>query len=185
MDQAQHHFLDKHINQVIAIEGGYSNNHNDSGGKTRFGITERTARRYGYIGEIFELPRETAARIYRDSYWLPLNLDSVCRHSETIAAELFDSAVNVGTHRAAEWLQRCLNVLNSQQEFWHDLSIDGDIGPQTLSALGDLFERRGDTAAPVLLKMLNSLQGAFYIGLAERREKDEAFIFGWIKARVA
>jgi len=36
-----------------------------------------------------------------------------------------------------------------------------------------------------LYKMLNALQGAYYIELAERREKDEDFIYGWFKHRVS
>jgi hypothetical protein len=29
--------------------------------------------------------------------------------------------------------------------------------------------------------MINCLQGSFYIELCERREKDEKYIFGWMK----
>jgi hypothetical protein len=36
----------------------------------------------------------------------------------------------------------------------------------------------------VMLKTLNCLQGARYIELAEHRQKNEEFVFGWIRARV-
>jgi len=36
----------------------------------------------------------------------------------------------------------------------------------------------------VLCRALNCLQGAYYIELAERREKDERFVYGWLKNRV-
>jgi hypothetical protein len=32
--------------------------------------------------------------------------------------------------------------------------------------------------------MLNSLQGSSYVEIAERREKDEKWIYGWFKNRV-
>jgi len=31
---------------------------------------------------------------------------------------------------------------------------------------------------------LNCLQGAFYVELAEKREKDERFVYGWLLNRV-
>ena len=37
----------------------------------------------------------------------------------------------------------------------------------------------------VLVRALNSLQGAFYVELAEKRQKDEAFVYGWLLNRVA
>jgi Co/Zn/Cd efflux system component len=36
----------------------------------------------------------------------------------------------------------------------------------------------------VLVAALNALLGEFLIDLAERRPKDEAFLYGWLKARV-
>ncbi len=36
----------------------------------------------------------------------------------------------------------------------------------------------------VPLRALNALQGAFYVELAERRAKDEAFVYGWLLNRV-
>jgi hypothetical protein len=39
----------------------------------------------------------------------------------------------------------------------------------SLMAVNAFFRSRGDSGEVALLKMLNSLQGAFYIALAERR----------------
>jgi Putative secretion activating protein len=79
------------------------------------------------------------------------------------------------------FLQRALNVLNSKGKLYPDLEVDGAIGLVTVSALrGYLTERDEDT----LVKALNCLQGAYYVNLAERREKDETFVYGWFKNRV-
>ena len=43
---------------------------------------------------------------------------------------------------------------------------------------------RSQKGMDVLVVMLNALQGAFYVTLAERREKDERFVFGWFANRV-
>ena len=37
---------------IIFYEGGYSDDPDDPGGKTKYGITERVAREYGYLGSI-------------------------------------------------------------------------------------------------------------------------------------
>ena len=55
--------------KVIGIEGGYSDDPDDRGGKTKFGITEAVARAHGYRGEMRDLGLTTARKIYKSSYW--------------------------------------------------------------------------------------------------------------------
>jgi len=172
------------LNHVLGIEGGYVNDPRDSGGATRYGITEAVARSYGYHGSMKALPLETARHIYQLRYWNPIHGDTLAKYSEALAAEVFDSAVNVGVGRASQWLQRALNALNVQGTHWPDIAEDGQIGSATLRALDALSNRRGKQGLAVLVKMLNAIQGSFYISLAERRQKDEAFVFGWFLHRV-
>ena len=72
-------------------------------------------------------------------------------------------------------------MFNKQGNLYNDIIVDGDIGPGTLSALAAFLQFRDELT---LIKALNCLQGAFYIELAERREKDESFVYGWLRARV-
>lgn len=174
----------KIIDQIIEIEGGYVNDPKDSGGETKYGITKATAYAYGYAGSMKELPRELAFEIYSKKYWDRLNLSLIEAWSEEIAEELADTSVNMGPETATKFLQRSLNVLNMQGKIFNDLMVDGDLGVKTLSVLKIFLAHRDGHAEEVLLKMLNALQGAKYISLAERREKDEAFVFGWFKNRV-
>ena len=176
---------DRIINEIIQIEGGYSDDVADSGGKTKYGITETTARAYGYKGKMKDLPLWLAKEIYDKRYLRAIKFDSIAKMSELIAAELADTSVNMGPKVAAEFLQRSLNVLNRGGRDFADLRVDGDIGPKTLTALKAFLKKRGRSGERVLYKMLNALQGAFYVKLAERRSKDEKFVFGWFKNRVA
>jgi len=171
----------KIINDIIEREGGYIDDPSDSGGKTNFGITEAEARRSGYTGEMRLLPRSTAFDIYSVRYWDSVKGDQLSGLSKLIAAEVVDTGVNMGVYQAGTLLQRALNVFNNNGKLYADLTIDGNIGPATLRALNEYLAKRDEL---VLLKALNCLQGAFYIELAERREKDEKFVYGWIKARV-
>lgn len=174
----------KIIEEIIAKEGGYVDNQDDSGGKTNWGITSKVARAAGHKGPMRDMPRSVAEQIYIDKYWNALRLDDVEKLSPLITAELADTGVNMGTARAAEFLQRALNVFNQKTKIYDDLNVDGDIGSVTLSALKSYLDNRRRNGENVLFKALNCMQGAFYIELAEQREKDETFIFGWLLNRV-
>jgi lysozyme family protein len=177
--------FDESFGNVVGIEGRYSDNPADSGGPTMYGITLRVARANGYQGEMKLMPLSAAKAIYRTIYWDRLKLDMVSNIAGArVADELFDTGVNQGPVAAATYLQRSLNVLNQTAVLYADIPVDGDIGNLTIEALRSLFRRRGQEGATVLLRMLNALQGTSYIELAERRAKDEIFVYGWFKNRV-
>lgn len=172
------------IDRVIGVEGGYVNDPSDSGGETNWGITKEVALVNGYTGEMRDMPRDVAEGIYRKRYWHALNLDVVAERSPVVADKMFDIAVNLGTRRSGMFLQRWLNVNNNRGQYWPDLVVDGDVGNKTLGALKSYYTKRGDAATINLVKALNCLQGSFYVELAERREKDERFVWGWFNNRV-
>lgn len=176
--------IDEIISDIIAAEGGYSNNPNDSGGETMYGITARVARQAGYNGAMRDLSIQKARQIYYDEYVIRPAFDSVLLLSPEIAAELVDTGVNMGTQKASEFLQICLNAFNKRGEVYPDLKIDGSIGKATVSALASYMANRKADAVPVMLKALNSLQCARYLELTSI-QKNEDFVFGWIKNRVA
>lgn len=169
------------INDIIITEGGYGNDPSDSGGQTNYGITEAVARVSGYYGDMRLMPRDFAFTIYASRYWDLLAGDSLVALSESIAHEVIDTGVNMGVDRSAKFLQRCINVFNQEGRLYNDIVVDGDIGHATMAALVAFMTFRDES---VMIRALNCLQGAFYIELAERREKDEAFVYGWMKNRV-
>jgi len=109
---------------LLVHEGGFSNDKADSGGATRFGVTEAVARRAGYRGAMSELPLDLAQRIYRVEYWDAIRADDL---PATLRYPVFDAAVNSGVGQAVKWLQRAAGVKD-----------DGVIGPQTLAAVSQL-----------------------------------------------
>jgi len=169
------------INEIIRVEGGYVNDPSDSGGETTFGITIDTARAYPYLGPMRNLPRSIAFNIYSVKYWDAVQGDDMVKLSEAITAEVVDTAVNMGPKRAAKFLQRSLNAFNNRGQKYPDIIANGIIGPATLAALRGYLNSNDEQT---LVKVLNCLQGAAYVELAERREKDEKFINGWFKNRV-
>jgi len=175
----------KVIEKIIGVEGDYVNDPDDSGMETRYGITVRVARAHGYTGLMSQLPYKMAYAIIKVDYWDKMRLDDIEHLSKLVAEEIADTAVNTGTRQAGEFLQTALNCFNNRQKYYNDLKVDGLIGIRTLHALKTyLMVRKSDQGERVLHTLLNCLQGAFYAKLTINREKDEKFIYGWIKNRV-
>lgn len=172
------------IDAVIDREGGYVDHPADPGGATRWGITQATARADGYTGDMRALSRARAATIYRRVYWLRPGLDRIAERAPALAAELFDTGVNMGAGVAIGFLQRALNALNRGASDYPDIAADGACGACTLAALDGFLARRGRSGETVLLKAVEALQGERYLSLAERRPAAEAFLYGWLANRI-
>jgi lysozyme family protein len=173
------------LEDLLRKEGGFVDHPDDRGGATNFGITVAVARDAGWNGPMHDLPRALALQIYRRRYWTHPGFDRVAAVMADVAAELFDTGVNMGPGVAAGFLQRALNALNRRGADWPDIMVDRRIGPATIDALRRFKAVRGAAAEPVLMKALNALQGARYIEIAESRQANESFVFGWLSSRVA
>ena len=172
-------------------EKGYANLKNDSGGETMWGITKGTAikyedlwPKYGFNGDMKTMPLALAYEIYAVGYWDEMYLDDILDISPILAEEIFDTGVNCGPKRPQEWLQRILNIFNGQGEYYADLTVDGDVGPATVSAIKEFYAKRGNEGLMVMFTMLNNFQGVYYAELAERKESQEDFVYGWARSRV-
>jgi lysozyme family protein len=172
------------LNKLFQIEGGFSNNAKDAGGKTMYGITEAVARANGYRGRMEDLSPAEAARIFKSQYWDTLRLDEIARQSYPIAYELFDTGVNCGIGTAGGFLQRALNALNREGADYADLIADGVVGPITVSTLKRFLTLHVANGEKVMLRALNSLQGAYYIDISTTRPANERFEFGWFLNRM-
>lgn len=173
------------LDDLLAKEGGFVDHPDDRGGPTNFGITRTVALAAGWTGSMRDLPRERAIGIYRRRYWSLPRFDAIALVAPGVAAELFDTGVNMGPGVAVGFLQRSLNAMNRQGRDWPDIIVDRAIGGATLDALRRLLAVRGKAGEMALLKALNALQGARYIELAEGRQANESFLFGWLSSRVA
>lgn len=176
--------IDQMIAALILREGKYSDNPADKGGPTAYGITEATARRYGYTGDMRDLPRNFAEKTYLAIYLTEPGFDKVYALSQKIAEELFDTGVNMGVSLPGPWLQRWLNAFNQQGKQYADISVDGKIGPATVTALRAYLNARGAAGETVMVNALNCLQGARYLDITEARPANEAFAYGWLLNRV-
>ncbi len=79
--------FEKAFEIIVGVEGGYSNDPNDPGGETKYGI----AKRYHPDEDIKNLTLERAKEIYLNDYWMPNACDDA---NFPLDICLFDSAVN-------------------------------------------------------------------------------------------
>ncbi len=176
--------INQFIDELIKIEGGYTDHPNDPGGATCWGWTEKNARARGFTGEMRYLPIKLAKQWYYEDYWMKPGFNKIHKVKAMYASELFDSGVNVGPYTALKWLQGALNALNRQGKDYPDLVVDGKIGAKSIAALEMYTAFRGKNGDIVMMRCLNALQTAYYFKITERNEKLEDFFFGWILNRV-
>jgi len=98
---------------LIENEGSYSNNPNDPGQETMWGITAHVARENGYTGAMRDLPIETAKSIARSKYWDPIGGDDL---STPLDFQVFDAAYNSGPERAEKWLGQAQQPFTTDPE---------------------------------------------------------------------
>ena len=81
---------------VLRWEGGYTNDPNDPGGETKYGISKRA---YPDI-DIKNLTLDEAKDIYYHDYWLKADCDHYFFPANYL---MFDTAVNMGISRANDF----------------------------------------------------------------------------------
>lgn len=173
------------MNLTFANEGGLSNQTQDHGGITNYGVTVGFLSSLGkdiydidgdgnpneLVGDLNSdgkvdssdiklLTKEEVFNIYKDYIWNKMNLDLLT--SKFISAQTFDIGVNSGIRMGVKLLQRTAGVLQ-----------DGILGHQTVSVVN---------LAPEI-NLNNSLvrvRIAFYQAIVDHDPTQEKFLKGWI-----
>ena len=175
--------VDNHFRTALAVllkhEGGYVDDPLDSGGETNYGITVKTARRYGYSESMRDIPMHVVEHIYFRDYWLASLCDRISEMDYPLAYQVFDFGVNAGIRNAGRTLQAAINACKAYRS---PLVVDGYVGGKTIHELGALHEKRETLLA--CTATYKALRITYYMQLAQRRPKDTRFLFGWLK-RVA
>lgn len=176
----------------------YQNDPKDEGGETVVGI----ARKFNPTSSIWELVDEIkkfngvmplvinaalqakidevkvrVREVYDLKYWKPLSLDAC--PSQEVAEILFDSKVLGG--QPAEWLIRCLNALNKEQELYPDQAVM-QILPGTFDNIEILKKKNMENT---LTAGLLALRAVYLLERAEKNKTKERFVAGWINRIVS
>lgn len=151
--------FDLAIDGVLANEGGYSNNPNDPGGETKYGISARA-----YPGlEINTLSQNDAKIIYHRDYW---KFD--CVLSQDVANKILDTVVNLGPSGGMKLIQQCCVTLGSH------VNIDGVWGPATCNAVNSHPDGS-------LLPEIRAELSHYYTTLVAKNPSDYQFLRDWLR----
>jgi len=111
---------------VRDVEGKYSNDKDDRGGETQYGISTLAfidAKKKGIIPESYQsvkdLTPDDAKRIYKSMYWDAIQGDKIAEIDPRLAIAIFDFYVNSKGYAVKE-LQKIINT-----------NTDGVIGSET------------------------------------------------------
>lgn len=113
---------------VMKDEGGYTDEKEDTGGATKYGITIHDLAKWRSEKwsksttkkDVMLLTPEIAQAIYKEWYWDKVRADEL---PDGVDYMVFDCAILHGANRAARYLQLALGV-----------KVDDIIGPKTLEA---------------------------------------------------
>lgn len=113
-----------------ALSGAITDNPNDRGGCTRFGLTERwhpELAAQGFFSDSMSAADALALAesAYAESYDAPLQLAAIS--SQAVATALLSFAVLEGTPEAAPLFQKAINAVGGSS-----LAVDGLIGAETV-----------------------------------------------------
>jgi lysozyme family protein len=162
------------LKYVLEAEGHLSDDKDDTGGITKYGISYQTYKnKYPSATreDIKNLSLEEASRFYDCEFWQACNCDEM---RLPIALLVFDTAVNCSPTMAKKFLQRALNVKD-----------DGILGPQTYKALKSssdekiipLFTaRRNKYYSDICTPLLDDTESRKQIKLLRRRK----YLDGWL-----
>lgn len=160
--------IDRALNYLLEEEGGWSDNKNDHGGKTMYGVTQGTYDQWRRqkkrpAQSVRLITKDEARELYEEMYWRT----SGCHLLPwPISYITFDGAVNSGPARSLKWSQAGLGV-----------SADGKIGPATVRAAVASVES-GD-AQKILAVVDQRLQ--FLVSLVKRSPDQTTFLLGWMR----
>lgn len=151
------------------LSGVTTNVPGDNGGRTRWGIAERSHPELTSTGFFDSMDRTTslvvAERVYEQAYAAPLKIALI--PDQQLANAILSFGVNAGVHTAATTLQQAACLYGVHVE------CDGVIGPSTLSAV----EQINPTS---LLRSFCARARAYYQMLADLHPEDQKFVRGWM-----
>lgn len=171
----------KALKKTLKFEGVYSDDPDDLGGETYYGISRVNHPNWEgwpYIDKGKQPPVELVPTFYKKLFWNKMGGDDIS--SQGVAENIFDFAVNAGLSRAIKAAQRAANICtlyrNPDSEI---LLMDGVYGPQTERVIASIGADSSLFEFYYLTEVANH-----YAAIIFARRKNAKFARGWANRTV-
>jgi lysozyme family protein len=168
--------VEQMVQQILAREGGFVNDPDDSGGATNFGVTRAALSKWlgraATVDEVKNLTRKTAEAIFLQDYFLAPRINLLPERTQPF---VFDFSVNSGPSRAIKAVQSVC-----QDAGFDPKGVDGKIGPGTLRAAQDADKAMGAWFLAALVQNRED----FYHAIVAAKPSQKKFLKGWLAHRI-
>ena len=171
--------------ETLSNEGGFSNDPDDSGGMTLFGIARNKNPKWGGWPEVDKIIKinnfnkndsdhwddiarackkiKSVEEFYRSNFWNEMKGEEI--FVNVVAQSIFDYGVNAGMGPSIKCLQKVLKT-----------TVDGDFGPTTLATL-NTYTMNNPLFKFHLEFTLRKVDR--YVKIVGNKPSNEKYIFGW------
>lgn len=148
----------------------FENDPTDSGGATRFGLTENDLHEYGLDSnsdglidykDVMALTPETAANVLKKLYWDYFKADDI--NNQSVAEFFSDGALNQGRILIAKYVQAALGV-----------KVDGFVGDKTIAAINNHPNIR------FVFDLIYQQRKRRYYDIVKAKPSQKKYLKGWL-----
>lgn len=186
--------FDTAVKYVLYWEGGLTNDPDDSGGLTNFGVILPILKELGLeddfdkdgdvdAADLRIMTEAQAKNVYAKQWWNRYKFDELEDvASDMLTIKIFDTFVNMGPQQATRILQRALNATNNAVAFLYPnrarLLVDGGLGPVTRQMVESCTQLAFGNS---ILSAFSCEQAAIYRQIAAKRPSQAKFMGGWLR----
>lgn len=168
------------IKVILGHEGGLTNDKDDHGGITNFGLTIMWLNGHAdpqkYVGhpmpwtpdDVRHMTKDLASRIYKECLWDVNHYEKI--DDALVATKVFDMAVNFGEFGGEKLAQRACNMCGWQPQ----LMVDGNVGDKSFAAMNGIERTQ-------LLRSMCARAEERYNGIVEHDPSQKKFLHGWLE----
>jgi lysozyme family protein len=156
------------VERLLKLEGGFVDDPKDAGGATNFGLTLGFIQSFDSectVEKLKEMTEKEACAIYQKYWWDKYSMGSI--NDQALASKVLDTFVNLGPNQATRIIQKAINDAGIPTH------IDGQFGPQTISALNTPKKDE-------ILQYMKDNLVAFYKSIVANKPSQTKFLKGWL-----
>lgn len=150
---------------LLDAEGGYSDDPDDPGGETHWGVSKRSYPNLDIKNLTFE---DACNKVYIPDFWNQYGISAI--NPQQVANKLFLAIINMNPQDAIKCLQRSLNAISTNESFL----VDGRLGGQTVKGINACQQMW-------LIDRFRIELSKYYISVVDANQKELKYLKGWMR----